>query len=176
MRYLKSCRNSDCLGIILCHWWLLYSKVTAALRLHDGFRITQRWVIEVTLQPYCTLSNHCLFVIKTAPNPSIQEVQTALWSARAKWFNMGLFFGVEHGTLEVIRGHRTNPDDCFRHMLGRVKNGLRNLTWENICKCLWEPTIEFAALADDLQAKYMEEGIQTAQKDRINIYVHNITL
>lgn len=42
--------------------------------------------------------------------------------------------------------------------------------WENICKCLREPTIEFAALADDLQAKYLEGGIamliQTITKDK----------
>ena len=83
---------------------------------------------------------------------------------------MGLFFGLEHGTLEAIRGHSHNPDDCFRDMLGRVKSSTRNLTWENICKCLREPTIEFAALADDLQAKYLEGGIamliQTITKDK----------
>ena len=86
---------------------------------------------------------------------------------------MGLFFGVEHGTLEAIRGHSSNPDECIRDMLGRVKNGSRNLTWENICKCLREPTVDFAALADDLEAKYLEQDIETIQKGKINIQNHN---
>ena len=83
---------------------------------------------------------------------------------------MGLFFGVEHGTLEAIRGYSNNPDECIRDMLGRVKNGSRNLTWENICKCLREPTVDFAALADDLQARYLEQDIQTVQKGNTMLY------
>lgn len=84
---------------------------------------------------------------------------------------MGLFFGIEHGTLEAIRGHSSNPDECVRDMLGKVKNSSRKLTWDNICKCLREPTVDFAALADDLQAKYLKQDIQTIQSGNAVLYV-----
>ena len=84
---------------------------------------------------------------------------------------MGLFFGVEHGTLEAIRGHSSNPDECIHDMLGRVKNSSRNLTWEDICKCLREPTVDFAALADDLETKYLKQDIQTIQNGNAALYV-----
>ncbi len=35
----------------------------------------------------------------------LREVSNALWSARARWFELGCVLGLPFETLEVIEGH-----------------------------------------------------------------------
>ncbi len=36
---------------------------------------------------------------------TLREVRTAMWGARAEWYNLGLALGLPMETLEVIKGH-----------------------------------------------------------------------
>ena len=52
-------------------------------------------------------------------------------------------------------------------MLVKVKNSSsRNLTWETICECLRDPTVGHASLADDLEAKYSKQDVQTVKEGK----------
>ena len=48
----------------------------------------------------------------------LASVQRAVWEGRAKWYNIGLEFGLSAGTLDAIKlGNQSNPDDCFTETL-----------------------------------------------------------
>ena len=38
-------------------------------------------------------------------SPTLEEVRSALWSARARWKSLGRVLGLPLGTLQVIEGH-----------------------------------------------------------------------
>ena len=78
----------------------------------------------------------------------------ALWSAREKWFYIGLKLGIKPDKLEDIKKENQTLDNRFTSMviewLGK-KDATR--TWTVITEVLKSRMVGFVALADELLRK-----------------------
>ena len=88
----------------------------------------------------------------------LRAVQVAIWSARSKWYDIGVALCVSPDTLDVIdKDKRSVCDECFREML---KEWLRRPepcpTWKELAKALRSPVIGYGHLADELPPKTLE--------------------
>ena len=96
-----------------------------------------------------SVSEHCVHALsgETLSIDDLGDVYTKLYDARAKWFDIGLAFNVNHGTLEAIRSDHCESGDCLRETLAyRIQSG-GPLTWADLCSCLQHPTIGRSDLA-----------------------------
>ncbi len=48
---------------------------------------------------------HILYLHVYPGSLILREVKGAFWSARDRWFHLGIALGLTDGTLEVIEGH-----------------------------------------------------------------------
>ena len=89
----------------------------------------------------------------------LSEVYEKVFSARPKWYNIGLALGLPLATLDSIRmKYREDPSDCLREML-KVRLKLENpLMWREIIRALRKPTVGESKLADQL------EGVNNPQE------------
>ena len=88
----------------------------------------------------------------------LRIVQSALWEARPKWYNLGLQLDITADDLDVIKGKNLqNADECLTDLF---KKWLRRVdpqpTWEAIEKALLSPTVNLSQLA----TKIMNEKIE----------------
>ena len=80
----------------------------------------------------------------------LASVQTAVWDARAEWFNIGLQLGLSAGTLDAIRRTYLNvADDCFTEVLKLWLRG-SGRSWSDLARTLRVPTVGFEHLAEQL--------------------------
>ena len=91
-------------------------------------------------------------------------IQTKVWSARQKWYNIGLQLGVKPTELDCIRQNYPNTDDCFTEML---KVWLRdasimNRTVKRLIMALQQETVGFGDVASSL-----EGATELSQPERI---------
>ena len=68
---------------------------------------------------------------------------TRLWPARSKWYLIGLFLGIEVGTMEAIKGDCQDiSDDCLSALLRLWLRGKSSKpTWKNLVDVLKSPRI-----------------------------------
>ena len=80
-------------------------------------------------------------------------VQTKAWTARQKWYNIGLRLGLKVDVLDCIQmsPNNTDPDSCFTAML---KAWLRQenieKTWNKLVMALSNDTVGFSDLANSI--------------------------
>ena len=93
--------------------------------------------------------------VGVGPRSSLTEndlvsVQTAVWEARAEWYNIGLQLGLSAGTLDAIKlGNQSNPDTCFTEVLKLWLRG-SGRSWSDLAGALRAPTVGFEHLAEQL--------------------------
>ena len=85
----------------------------------------------------------------------LPKIQTEIWEARTRWYNLGLQLGVSVDTLDVIKyNHHTNCDQCFTDM---IKEWLRasdlQRTWEALAKALESPQVGHGNLAEQIRSQ-----------------------
>ena len=109
------------------------------------------------------MSQHCvklrsLTCIDTKlTTADLSTVYEKLYSARTKWFNIGLLLNNDNTTLESIRvRNRDDPDGCLREMLTRRLQAGGPLTWRNLCDSLRSPIVG----RDDV-AKEIEQWVES---------------
>ena len=97
----------------------------------------------------------------------LSTVYEKLYSARTKWFNIGILVKIDDTTLESIKVRNDkDPDGCLREMLTlRLQTG-GPLTWRDLCDCLRSKTVARNDLAEEItewiegqQAKYNAENL-----------------
>ena len=82
----------------------------------------------------------------------LHKVQDAIWTARTKWYNIGIRLGISADTLDAFaKAHLHKPDECFTDT---IKEWLRNdeprPTWEALAGALRSPAVGYAHLAETL--------------------------
>ncbi len=82
-------------------------------------------------------------------------VLKAAYSARTKWYNIGLELGVQSDTLDSIRDRFDDPIDCLREVLRPWLKGISpRATWRCLVDALRSCIIGEEKLASELEAKY----------------------
>ena len=106
----------------------------------------------------------------------LRTVQTKLWEARNKWFNIGLELGLTYNVLVEIRDrHRGDPSECFTHLLARwLQSSDPPATWSSILEALRSPTINLAELANSM-VKDLQREVESHNTIRVDEDCKSIT-
>ena len=86
----------------------------------------------------------------------LRQVQNEIYSARLKWYNLGLELGLQPDALDCLQvKHHKDPSECLREML---KMWLRishpSPTWRALVEALRGSAVEELRLAHGLEQKY----------------------
>ena len=103
-------------------------------------------VQPVSIIDMCIL---CYAGLEVLTISDLAKVQSKIWAARTKWYNLGLLLGVRVDTLDAIQyNHSTDCDQCFTDM---IKEWLRashlQRTWEALAEALESPQVGQSNLA-----------------------------
>ena len=77
------------------------------------------------------------------------EVQEAMWSARKKWYNIGVRFKVGVLDLDVI-DKESDIETKFNEVIKTWLNRGVNCTWQTICDVLKHSTVDMEGLANNI--------------------------
>ena len=81
----------------------------------------------------------------------LSTVYMKLYSARTRWFNIGILVKIDRTTLECIRvRNRDDPDGCLREMLTHRLQAEGPLTWRDLCNCLRSPIVGRDDVAEEI--------------------------
>lgn len=83
-------------------------------------------------------------------------VQSEVWTARHRWYNIGLQLGLKPDVLDCIQmsPRITDLDSCFTEMLKAwLRQGNTDKTWGKLIEALRSETVNFSALADTITNK-----------------------
>ena len=85
----------------------------------------------------------------------LAKVQSKIWDARTKWYNLELQLGVSVNTLDAIDCN--NPKSCDQCFTDMIKEWLRTSdlqrTWEALAKALESPQVGQSNLAKQIRSK-----------------------
>ena len=86
------------------------------------------------------------------------EVFKSVFSARARWYNIGLKLNIPCSVLEVYRNLR--PDDALRDVLRYwLQQTDPAPTWSRLIEALRSPTAEEYRLAEELEKAPEQRGM-----------------
>jgi hypothetical protein len=86
----------------------------------------------------------------------LAAVQSKAWSARRKWYNIGLQLGLKADDLDCIHGP---DDDSFREMLGEwLRQESIEKTWDKVIKALRSETVNYGTLAKSIATQLQDES------------------
>ena len=72
-----------------------------------------------------------------------------LWSAKSKWYNIGLGLGLSADELDSIDQKGREPGDCLREVLSHWLKK-RNPRKSQLIEALRQPCVGYGQLAEDL--------------------------
>ncbi len=83
------------------------------------------------------------------------------YSARTKWYNVGLELGVQRDTLDSIRDQFDDPIDCLCEVLRLWLRGISpRASWRGLVDALRSCIVGEEKLASELEAKYCTTAAQ----------------
>ena len=77
------------------------------------------------------------------------DVQSELWRARQKWYNLGVRLGISIDELEVIN-QKSSVESKLNAVIISWLNKGNNCTWKSICDALRHHTVAMEALANKI--------------------------
>ena len=80
----------------------------------------------------------------------LRSVRNAMWSARNKWFDIGLELNIDSGTLDVIYQNERDMGRCLMEMLTVWLRTESKPTWTALAKALRSASVGHHALAEQL--------------------------
>ena len=88
----------------------------------------------------------------------LRAVRTAIFSARAKWYDIGVELEVSPATLDAIQLDRGNAADCFREMLKEwLSSTSPPPTWSGLIQALSSAPVGEERLAEDIRKQYCHQ-------------------
>ena len=122
---------------------------------------------SLAIEPLISIlvANSLYLLIDSLTITDLKDVKSALWSARAKWKDIGTCIGVDAGTLDTLKG---NDGDCFGEMLkywlrgvyDTKKKNSKPRTWRTLIEALRDEVVNEGEMADKLEKeKYPPQGI-----------------
>ena len=124
--------------------------ITSILHVYNHNWSTMK--INMTL---CSLSlSGCAGINLSIQN--LAEIQSTIWEARPKWYNLGLGLDIAADSLDAIGlANAQNPDSCFRAMLTQWLRGHHpKPTWNALADALESQPVGLGDLAKQLRYKY----------------------
>ena len=95
---------------------------------------------------------------KELEEKDLDEIQTELWNARAKWRKIGLKLKILPGELDVIEQDGSDVDAKFEKMILKWLRKGDECTWSILCVALSACTVNYKELADKIRkCKCLEE-------------------
>ena len=90
--------------------------------------------------------------IKELTVDDLAAVQSKAWSARHKWYNIGLQLGLKADDLDCI--HMSDSGSCLTEMLKQwLRQNSVEKTWDKLIKALQSETVNYGALADSISTQ-----------------------
>ena len=87
----------------------------------------------------------------------MHTIVTKLEEASVKWYEIGLALKLRDGSLQNIkRSHRDNPSDCLLETMRLYLQTTSNPNWDDIVNALKQPTVGYAALAEEIEKEFGE--------------------
>ncbi len=81
----------------------------------------------------------------------LAAVQSKAWSARHKWYNIGLQLGLKADDLDCIQMSDRDSANCFTEMLKQwLRQGSIEKTWDKLIKALQSETVNYGTLAKSI--------------------------
>ena len=93
-------------------------------------------------------------------------VQNETWSARTKWYNIGLKLGILADTLDAISKDKQSCDDRYTEMLKQwLRRSDPKPTWDALANALRSCSVDEGAPADQLHVhvRHVDEGAPSDQ-------------
>ena len=85
----------------------------------------------------------------------LSKVRNAIFSAAAKWYDIGLELGLTADYLDTLRKTNDDPQDCLRELLRRWLSGVdRQPSWKALITALSSPAVNYHALASEIEERY----------------------
>ena len=86
-------------------------------------------------------------------------VYQRLYEARSKWYNIGIWLGVDAESLTCINvQNREDPEKCLGQMLNKHLGSSNSLTWKDLCDCLMSPMVDRPIVAKQIEVWVIEKG------------------
>ena len=124
----------------------LFIRVDNSTHHYDNIII----IIILTLILFCCIHSESA-TLDGLTIKDLNAVKNATWSARSKWYNLGLELGILADTLDVIKENCQNCEDCHIEMLKRwLKRSSPRPTWSALAKALRSLPVDEGALAKQL--------------------------
>ena len=83
-------------------------------------------------------------------------IQTEVFKARTKWYDIGLALKVDVSTLDSIDGQFDNHGDKLRETLKSWLRTSTELTWQAIVNALKSPAVAHSELAENIEVKKIQ--------------------
>ena len=99
----------------------------------------------------------CLAKTNEPPSPptaALHSLLSELDPAAAKWYNLGLALGVNHGRLDAIQADYDTVADRLREMLKAYLSNADQPTWKGVAAALESTTVGMGSLARSINERH----------------------
>ena len=94
---------------------------------------------------------------KPLTTSDLSKVRNEVFSAAAKWYDIGLELGVSADDLDTIKKANDDPKECLREMLRQwLPKVDPQPSWEALVAALRIPAVNYATLAHEIELKYQQ--------------------
>ena len=89
----------------------------------------------------------------------LRAVYERLYEARSKWYNIGMWLGVDAESLACINVQNCeDPDKCLGQMLNKRLESSDRLTWKDLCDCLRSRMVDRQSVAKKIEVEVAAKG------------------
>ena len=89
----------------------------------------------------------------------LRKVRNEVFSAAARWYDIGLELGVTADDLDTIKKANDDPKECLREMLRQWLSNVKPVpSWKALIAALRVPAVNCSALANEIELRYCIRG------------------
>ena len=97
----------------------------------------------------------------------LSKVRNEVFSAAAKWYDIGLELGVSADDLDTIKKANDDPKECLREMLRQWLSKVDlEPTWEALIAALRIPAVNYPALANEIKLKFCDAPTKSTETNQ----------
>ena len=108
---------------------------------------------------------------KELEEKDLNEVQTELWVARAKWRKIGLNLKILAGDLDVIEQDGSDVDAKFEKTILKWLRIGKTCTWNILCEALSACTVNHNELADNIRKRRCPKAMKIERGQYFSLYI-----
>ena len=100
---------------------------------------------------------------KPLTTSDLSKVRNEVFSAAAKWYDIGLELGVSADDLDTIKKANDDPKDCLREMLRHWLS--KEPSWEALTAALRNPAVNYPTIASEIEQKFCGAATESPVAD-----------